>query len=131
MVFPASAKSGRFSPRGMRPPNGLDADAQELNDVASGGSGSRGGGRGGKEGATPTRSLNWWKLSAVAYVTVCGGPFGLEQAVNSAGALPTLIMTVVLALFWAMPQALVTAELSSLFDINGGYIVVSTCNCSV
>lgn len=127
MVFPASAKSGRFSPRGMRPPDGLDSDAQELNNIASGENGSRGG----KEGATPTRSLNWWKLSAVAYVTVCGGPFGLEQAVNSAGALPTLIMTVVLALFWAMPQALVTAELSSLFDINGGYIVVSTCNCSV
>lgn len=55
--------------------------------------------------AVPKRSLNVWKLAAVAYVTVCGGPFGLEQSVQSAGAKWTIIACVLLAFLWAMPQA--------------------------
>ena len=54
--------------------------------------------------AVPKRSLNVWKLAAVAYVTVCGGPFGLEQSVQSAGAKWTIIACVLLAFLWAMPQ---------------------------
>ena len=75
--------------------------------------------------AQPARVMNWWKLAALSYVTVCGGPFGMETAVNAAGALPTLIMIGVLAVFWALPQALMTAEMSTIFSVNGGYIVVS------
>lgn len=74
--------------------------------------------------AVPVRTLNWWKLAALSYVTVAGGPFGMENAVQAAGALPTLIMVGILAVFWAMPQALMTAEMSTAFSVNGGYIVV-------
>ena len=74
--------------------------------------------------AVPQRTMGWWKLAFVAYVAVCGGPFGMEPAVNAAGALPTLILVGILAVFWAMPQALMTAEMSTTFSVNGGYIVV-------
>jgi hypothetical protein len=80
--------------------------------------------------AVPTRTMNWWKLAALAYVTVCGGPFGMEPAVQAAGALPVLIMVGVLAIFWAMPQALMTAEMSTMFPVNGGYIVVRSLSVS-
>ena len=74
--------------------------------------------------AQPARVMNWWKLAALSYVAVSGGPFGLEQAIQAGGALPTLILIGVLAVFWALPQALMTAEMSTIFSVNGGYIVV-------
>jgi amino acid transporter len=68
--------------------------------------------------------MTWWQLGGFAYVNICGGPFGMESAVNAGGALLTLITIGVLAVCWAMPQALMTAELSTAFPVNGGLIVV-------
>jgi hypothetical protein len=48
----------------------------------------------------------------------------MEVSVNAAGALPTLIGVVVLAVLWAVPQCLFVAELSSAYDENGGCVVV-------
>lgn len=52
-----------------------------------------------------------------------GGPFGIEEAVGAAGPLPVFISLFVLGFFWALPQALMTAELSTIYPENGGYIV--------
>jgi hypothetical protein len=55
----------------------------------------------------------------------------MEPAVKAAGALPTLISTGVLAVLWAVPQCLFIAELASMFDVNGGFVVVRRCRCFI
>lgn len=69
------------------------------------------------------RVLGIWTFAAVAYFAVCGGPFGIEAAVMQAGPLPCFIGFLVLPLIWSLPQALVTAELSTLLPDNGGYVL--------
>ncbi|KAA0149092.1 hypothetical protein FNF29_06180 [Cafeteria roenbergensis] len=68
------------------------------------------------------RSLSVVGLAFVTYLAVCGGPFGIETAVGAAGTLPTIIAVAALAVLWELPQALMTAELSTVFPSNAGYI---------
>lgn len=51
------------------------------------------------------------------------GPFGIEVCVGAAGPLYTLIALIGLPFVWAVPQALMTAELSTMIPENGGYIL--------
>lgn len=53
----------------------------------------------------------------------CAGPFGIEGAVQAAGPGPTLLGILLLPLVWGLPQALITAELASLVDENGGSVL--------
>ncbi len=48
----------------------------------------------------------------------------MEGSVQAAGAMPVLVCTAVLSVFWAIPQCLFVAELASMFDVNGGFVVV-------
>ncbi len=48
----------------------------------------------------------------------------MEESVLAAGALPVLVCTAILSVFWAVPQCLFIAELASMFDVNGGFVVV-------
>ncbi len=65
-----------------------------------------------------------WHLTLFFFFAVSGGPFGVEEAVAAAGPAPCLIGFALLPILWGLPQALMTAELSSMFDArNGGYIV--------
>lgn len=54
---------------------------------------------------------------------MCGGPWGSEGIVSTAGPLPGFIGILVIALFWGFPLALVTAELSSVYPDDGGYSI--------
>lgn len=70
-------------------------------------------------------------LSAVSVVLifygVSGGPFGMEDAVAAGGPLLTLAGLVVLPIAWSIPEALVTAELSTAFPEASGFVAwVST-----
>ena len=78
-----------------------------------------------KTKSTRRRHLNYVQLGFIAYFAVAAGPFGIEEAVGAAGALPTLLAVVILPITWGLPQALMTAELSTMMDENGGYILVS------
>eukprot|EP00499_Haloplacidia_sp_CaronLabIsolate_P011274 CAMPEP_0196771324 /NCGR_PEP_ID=MMETSP1104-20130614/1620_1 /TAXON_ID=33652 /ORGANISM="Cafeteria sp., Strain Caron Lab Isolate" /LENGTH=597 /DNA_ID=CAMNT_0042141443 /DNA_START=233 /DNA_END=2022 /DNA_ORIENTATION=- len=71
----------------------------------------------------PKRVVNALSLAFLAYLAVSGGPFGIEDAVSAAGALPTILAILLLPLLWGLPQALMTAELSTMMDENGGYIL--------
>lgn len=62
-------------------------------------------------------------VAVLLFAAVAGGPNGIEPAVGAAGALPTLVALVLVALSWACTQALVVAELSTLMPSNAGYIV--------
>ncbi|DAZ99298.1 TPA: hypothetical protein N0F65_005466 [Lagenidium giganteum] len=70
-----------------------------------------------------SRTINHITLGFIAYFAVAAGPFGVEDAVRAAGAYPVLLAVVLLPFTWGLPQALMTAELSTMIDENGGYIL--------
>ena len=67
-----------------------------------------------------TRSLGITGVALITYFNVCGGPWGIEEVVSDAGPLPGVIGLAVFPLLWALPVALVTAELSSAYPDDGG-----------
>ncbi|KAJ0391357.1 hypothetical protein P43SY_011104 [Pythium insidiosum] len=69
------------------------------------------------------RTINYLTLGFIAYFAVAAGPFGVEDAVRAAGPYPVLLAVVFLPFTWGLPQALMTAELSTMIDENGGYIL--------
>jgi amino acid transporter len=60
-------------------------------------------------------------LTALLFCQVSGGPHGLEEVVLSSGALASLILILVTPFIWAIPAALVTAEMSTTIPKEGGY----------
>lgn len=69
------------------------------------------------------RSIAPITLGFIAFFAVAAGPFGVENAVRAAGAFPVLIAVLILPITWGLPQALMTAELSTMIDENGGYVL--------
>ena len=59
------------------------------------------------------------------YIFVSGGSFGIEDMVSSSGPGLTLLMLLLLPLFWALPMALVASELGSAIPGEGGFYVWS------
>jgi amino acid transporter len=71
------------------------------------------------------RVVSAWKMTVIAFFITSGGPFGGEVAVNAAGPAVSLFGFIILPLIFALPQALMTAELATMMDENGGYIIWS------
>ncbi len=66
------------------------------------------------------RSLGWKSLLCVVYVTVCSGPFGLEEFVTTVGPGMTFILLLVTPILWGLPLLFMSAELSSALPVEGG-----------
>ena len=64
-----------------------------------------------------------WKLTALTFFAVAGGPYGIEPLVQSGGAMWAIIGLAVAPIVWGFPVALMTAELSTALPESGGYIV--------
>uniref|UniRef100_A0A0D9VUI3 Polyamine transporter PUT1 n=1 Tax=Leersia perrieri TaxID=77586 RepID=A0A0D9VUI3_9ORYZ len=62
-------------------------------------------------------------LIFLIFFEVAGGPYGAEPAVKSAGPLFALIGFLVFPFVWAVPESLVTAELSTAMPGNGGFVL--------
>ncbi|KAJ4977460.1 hypothetical protein NE237_002566 [Protea cynaroides] len=78
--------------------------------------------------AIPPRVDNLKKLSVLPIVflifyEVSGGPFGIEDTVQAAGPLLALLGFLVFPFIWSVPEALITAEMGTMFPENGGYVV--------
>jgi amino acid transporter len=69
------------------------------------------------------RRLTLTALTCVIFGTVCGGAFGLEALVGSVGAGWAFVLILLTPLLWALPTALMVAELASLMPEEGGYYV--------
>lgn len=74
------------------------------------------------------RVNNHWKVSVLPLVflifyEVSGGPFGVEDSVQAAGPLLALLGFLVFPFIWSVPEALITAEMGTMFPENGGYVV--------
>jgi amino acid transporter len=66
------------------------------------------------------RSLGWKSLLCVVYVTVCAGPFGLEELVTTAGPGMTFVLLLITPILWGLPLLFMSAELSSALPVEGG-----------
>jgi amino acid transporter len=75
------------------------------------------------EPAAPERTLGALGLALFCFASIAGGPYGIENSVGAIGALPTMLALVGTALAWSLTQALMAAELSSMFPSNSGYIL--------
>lgn len=62
-------------------------------------------------------------LIFLIFYEVSGGPFGVEDSVQAAGPLLALLGFILFPFIWSVPEALVTAELSTMFPENAGYVV--------
>lgn len=56
------------------------------------------------------------------FYSVSGGPFGVEPVVAAGGPLVALLGFMFLPLVWSIPEALVTAELSTTFPEAAGCV---------
>ncbi|XP_040378740.1 probable polyamine transporter At3g13620 [Oryza brachyantha] len=82
-----------------------------------------GGGGGGHGRGPPGNKLTLVPLIFLIFFEVAGGPYGAEPAVQSAGPLYALLGFLIFPFIWAIPEALVTAELSTAMPGNGGFVV--------
>lgn len=71
--------------------------------------------------ASPKVSL--LPLVFLIFYEVSGGPFGIEDSVESGGPLLAIIGFVLFPLIWSIPEALITAEMGTMFPENGGYVL--------
>ncbi|CBI37465.3 unnamed protein product, partial [Vitis vinifera] len=76
----------------------------------------------------PLRVDNFKKVSVLPLVflifyEVSGGPFGIEDSVGAAGPLLALLGFLIFPFIWSIPEALITAEMGTMFPENGGYVV--------
>ena len=67
-------------------------------------------------------ALSILTVAALSYFSVCGGPFGLELGIAAAGPGLLIGALLLLTIVWAVPCALMTAELSSALPSSGGYM---------
>ncbi|OWM80446.1 probable polyamine transporter At1g31830 isoform X2 [Punica granatum] len=62
-------------------------------------------------------------LVFLIFYEVSGGPFGVEDSVKAAGPLLALLGFLLFPVIWSVPEALITAEMGTMFPENGGYVV--------
>jgi amino acid transporter len=68
-----------------------------------------------------TRTLGTLGLVAVMYFQISGGPFTTEVLVAEVGPGMALLVLALMPLLWALPEALIIGELSSMLPLEGGY----------
>jgi amino acid transporter len=61
------------------------------------------------------------QLAAVIFLTVSGGPYGLEQLFSGAGTQGAILLLLITPLLWDIPTILTVLELNSLMPVTGGY----------
>ncbi|EXB87346.1 putative amino acid permease YfnA [Morus notabilis] len=73
--------------------------------------------------APNAKTLTLLPLIFLIYFEVAGGPYGEEPAVKAAGPLFAILGFLIFPFIWSVPEALITAELSTAFPGNGGFVI--------
>jgi amino acid transporter len=68
-----------------------------------------------------TRKLRIVQLAAVIFLTVSGGPYGLEPLLRDTGAAAAFFLLITAPLLWDIPTILTILELNSMMPRTGGY----------
>ncbi|MFZ4619630.1 MAG: APC family permease [Bacteroidota bacterium] len=61
------------------------------------------------------------QLIFVIFLTISGGPYGLEPILQHVGGTAALMMLFVIPLLWDIPTILTVLELNGMMPVNGGY----------
>ncbi|RFM29519.1 APC family permease [Deminuibacter soli] len=61
------------------------------------------------------------QLAAVIFLTVSGGPYGLEPLLSYVGKQGAFLLLLVTPLLWDVPTVLTVLELNGMMPVNGGY----------
>jgi amino acid transporter len=69
----------------------------------------------------PTRKLKPLQLVAIIFLTVSGGPYGLEPLFSYVGDHGAVLLLLITPLLWDIPTILTVLELNSLMPVTGGY----------
>jgi amino acid transporter len=67
------------------------------------------------------KKLRILPLAAVIFLTVSGGPYGLEPLLSYAGREGALLLLTITPLLWDIPAILTVLELNSMMPVEGGY----------
>jgi amino acid transporter len=67
------------------------------------------------------KKLRTVQLAAIIFLTVSGGPYGLEPLLSYAGEHAALLLLIITPLLWDIPTILTVLELNSMMPITGGY----------
>ena len=67
------------------------------------------------------RKASLFYLVFVMFSYTTGGPFGLEEMVTTSGPGITLLYLLVIPFFWCIPVSLVSAELTTVMPVEGGF----------
>jgi amino acid transporter len=71
--------------------------------------------------ATVVKRLRPLQLAAIIFLTVSGGPYGLEPLLFYVGKGGALLLLLLVPLLWDMPTIFTVLELNSMMPVNGGY----------
>lgn len=67
------------------------------------------------------KKLRPLQLIAVIFLTVSGGPYGLEPLLNDAGSHAAMLLLILTPILWDVPTILAVLELNSMMPVTGGY----------
>lgn len=67
------------------------------------------------------RKLKPVQLAAIIFLTVSGGPYGLEPLLNQVGSNTSLLLLMITPLLWDIPTIFAILELNSMMPVTGGY----------
>jgi amino acid transporter len=70
-----------------------------------------------------SKKLRILPLAAVIFLTVSGGPYGLEPLLSYAGRDAALLLLIITPILWDIPAILTVLELNSMMPVEGGYYV--------
>lgn len=73
------------------------------------------------ESPVSKKRLPLFQLVAVIFLTVSGGPYGLEPLLSYAGTNGALLLLIITPLLWDVPTIFVVLELNSMMPVTGGY----------
>src|SRR5947209_5543562 len=73
--------------------------------------------------AAPSRKLKLVPLVAATYFMVAGGPYGLEELIQTSGYKLGLLIMLLVPLVWSLPTALMVGELSAAIPCDGGFYI--------
>ena len=71
----------------------------------------------------PAKPLRLLAVISIVFFNVSGGPLGSEESIAALGPPIGLGALVIFAIVFSIPQAMITAELSTAFPSNGGYSI--------
>ena len=71
--------------------------------------------------ATTLKKLRILPLAAVIFLTVSGGPYGLESLLDYGGEHAALLLLIITPLLWDIPTIFIVMELNSMMPVTGGY----------